>query len=40
MKIAIWTGGAFETWGPRTVLDRGVGDCPRRNALVWEVRRY
>lgn len=25
MKILIWTGGALETWGPRSIADGGVG---------------
>lgn len=23
-----------------SVYDRFLGDCPRRNSLVWEIRRY
>jgi hypothetical protein len=23
-----------------SIYDRCLGDCPNRNALVWEIRRY
>jgi len=34
MKIVIWTGGAFETWGPGSIINHGIGGSETATARV------